>query len=123
MLKKFKKNITIGLIASFVPIVLMSFAFEKNDGCSISDKNYPQIVRTMLIMFVVLNVILLPLLSKFKIKNYFIIGAILSVVYSTTGRFSGIPQKIFKIDPNMFQLNALVLWTLYYGLVVKNLVE
>ncbi len=123
MLKKFKKNITIGLIASFVPIVLMSFAFEKNNGCSISDKNYPQMIRSLIIMFVVLNVVLLPLLSKLNIKNYYIIGAILSVVYSSTGRFSGIPQKIFKIDPNMFQLNALVLWTLYYGLLIKNLVD
>ena len=123
MLKKIKKNIVIGLIASFVPIVLMSFAFEKNDGCSISDKNYPQMVRSLIVMFVVLNVVLIPLLSKLKIKNYYIIGAILSVVYSSIGRFSGVPQNILKIDPNIFQLNALVLWTLYYGLFIKNLVE
>ena len=123
MLKKFKKNIIIGIIASFVPIILLSFTFDKNDGCSISGYNYPQIVITMPIMFIVLNVILIPLLSKLKIENYYMVGAILSVVYSSIGRFSGIPQNILKMDPNIFQLSALVLWTLYYGLFIGNLVE
>jgi len=118
-----KKNIIIGLVASFVPLMLMSFTFDKNKTCYIDGFNYLKIVKQMPIMFVIINIILLPLLSKLNIKNYYIIGAILSVVYSSIGRYNQIPQNLFKMDPNIFQLKAVVLWTLFYGLFIDNLVN
>ena len=74
-------------------------------------------------MFIVVNVILLPLFSKLNIQNYYIIGAILSLLYSSTARYLGSPQNLLKINPNTFQLKALVIWTLYYGLIIGNLVD
>ncbi len=116
----FKKSIIVGLIASFVPIYMMSYQFK---DCVKNGYNYPQTVRMLPIMFIILNIILLPLLNKFfNIKNYFIIGAIMSIIYSTIGRLQGVPQKLFNMNPNLFQLSALVIWTLFYGLVIKNLI-
>ncbi len=118
-----KKNIIIGIIASLVPIVIMSLVLDKT--CSISNYNfnYPKTIRMLLVMFVIINVTLLPLLSKLNINNYYIIGAILSLIYSSIGRYYKAPQKILKIDPNQYQFNALILWTLYYGLFINNLVN
>lgn len=118
----FKKNIVIGIISSFVPIILLSYAFGKNNGCNILNFKYPQMVRMLLIMFIIINVLAFPLFKKLNIKNYFIIGAILSVIYSSIGRFSGVPQQLLKMNPNKFQFNALILWTLFYGLIIKYLV-
>ena len=115
------KNIIIGIIASLVPLVIMSFVVDKKD--SMSNFNYLKNIIMFIVMFVVLNVTLLPLLSKLNINNYYIIGAILSLVYSSIGRYYKSPQKIFKINPNLYQFSALILWTLYYGLFINNLVN
>lgn len=118
-----KKNIIIGLLASFVPMVLLSNAFNKKGTHIIGKHNMFGNFIYLPIMFAVINIIMLPILSYFNIKNYFLIGAILSVIYSSIGRFTGIPQQVFNTDPNMFQFNAVALWALYYGIVIRWLIK
>lgn len=68
--------------------------------------------------FAVANVVLLPLLFKMGIRNYFLIGAILSLVYSSVGRFIfKVPQETLCTSPLLFQLQALVIWTIVYGII------
>ena len=116
-----KKDVVFGLLAAYVPIILLSNGFGKN--CVVDNLVYTDMIKTLPILFVVVNVLGMMIMRFLGINNYFIIGAILSVVYSGIGRYAGIPQKIFKMDPNTFQQNAVVLWALFYGLVENLLIK
>ncbi len=103
-----KRDIIIGLLASLVPIYLMSTV------CQQKSLKCPQ-VGLLVVTFVLLNVILLPLLRGLGITNYIYLGMILSIVYSSIGRFVGkVNEKIFEIEGNLFQLIAVALWAIVY---------
>ena len=114
----FKRNIIIGLLASFVPLYLISIEFKNN--CNKNNINFPQLVRSIPISFAIINIILIPFLNFLGIYNWFLIGAVLSIVYSSMGRFiSKIPQKIFEMEnENYFHIYAFFIWTLFYGFFI-----
>ncbi len=122
MINTIKRNLIIGLLASFVPIYMTSYKFINN--CTKNGINYPQLVRNTPIIFAILNIILIPLFNYFNINNWFIIGAIFSIIYSSMGRFiSGIPTKVFELEnPNYFHLYALIIWTLFYGFFIQYII-
>ena len=118
-----KKNIIIGIIACIEPIIELSVIFNKSCSISNFDYTYPEIVRIIFVIYVGLNILLLPLLSKLNINNYYIIGAILSIIFSSIFRYYKVPQKVYNMDPNIFQIGSLLLWSLYYGIIINYLVN
>ncbi len=116
------KNLVIGLLAAFVPIYLTSYEYK--DNCIKNGINYLNIVRNTPIIFAILNIILIPLFNILGITNWYIIGALFSIIYSSMGRFiSQIPQKVFEMNnPNYFHLYALIIWTLFYGIFIQYIV-
>lgn len=106
--------ILIGILSSFVPIILISYKQGK------LVENWYKIIT----MFVLLNIIFMPLLNMLNINNMYVIGAILSIIYSSIGRFIfKVPTNIFKMeDPNYFHLYALLIWIPYYGLVINGII-
>ena len=129
-----KKSIIIGIIACIEPIIEFSLIFDKT--CSIPygrvakqanipnfNYTYPELVTIIFLIYVGLNIILLPLLSKLNINNYYIIGAILSIIFSSIFRYYNIPQQMYNIDPNIFQIGSAFFWLLYYGVVINYLVN
>jgi len=113
----------IGIIASLVPLNLIGLAKEKDPSIDI---NYYQMVRYAPIVFGIFNVIFLSIINKFFPKlNYFIVGAMAAIIISSYGRFvQNIPTKVFKMkNPNMFHVNAVITWSLFYGIVVNYLLK
>lgn len=111
-----KKKIIVGFLLSFVPIFLTSFKFDKMKK---NDVNYKNIVRFAPFLFSFLHTIFMIIFEKYKIKNWYIIGATMSIIYSSIGRFLlDFPKKIFEMqNENMFHLYALIIWTIVYGLI------
>lgn len=117
-----KVSIIIGSLASLVPIYLQSFAYD--DRCIKNGISYPNSVRSIIPTFIFINIVSLYIFRKLNIKNYFLIGAVLSVIYSSMGRYYKVPQKVFGMNPNKFQLQAIFLWSIIYGIIgflLKNI--
>lgn len=102
-------------MASSVPIFIITNKFGKK--CNIDKFNLPTIIKGIPLFFGIINAIFLPIFRKLNITNLFIIGALLSFIYSSTGRYIGIPQKILEVDPNKFQISAIFIWAIFYGIV------
>ena len=121
-----QKSVLIGTLASLVPIVVLGLPFYKAEQARKRGEqpdcaprgSYPKMVWSLPLGFALTNLALLPLLYKLGVRNYFAIGAILSVLYSSFGRFvAKVPQEVLCTNPTSFQISALVLWALVYGLI------
>ena len=67
-------------------------------------------------LFYLLNSLVFPLIVQAPLL---MIGPIMGLVYSTIARVWGSPDKIFRgVDPNRFQLNAIILWTIFFWLIL-----
>lgn len=114
------KDFVAGLIASFVPLTAMSFKFDNRD-CTKNGFSFTNAVRTIPIFFGIINVIVFYLLRLLGIRNFFLIGFIFAIIYSSFGRFvSGVPTKVFDMEnPNYFHLYAIITWGLFYGIIIQ----
>lgn len=110
------KDVTYGSLMSFVPITFLSTKFDNTH--EIEEISYTKLIRTIPITFAVIHTLFMILMRIFGINNFFIIGALISFIYSGLGRFgTGIPTKILKMkNPNMFHIGAFIVWSLVYGL-------
>ena len=115
----------IGLIASFIRIVLIGQYLEKNPDLQ-KELNYYQFVRYSPIFFGIFNIVFLFIMNNYFPKVGMWYGGILAgLLISSYGRFvQKIPTKIFKMDnPNMFHVWAAVIWCLFYGLFAQTLMN
>jgi phage shock protein PspC (stress-responsive transcriptional regulator) len=89
-------------------------------------QNHPEIakfIHFIPIIFGVLTVVIYLITDKiiktYNLQEYkFIIAGLLAgILYSSIGRYFQIPNKILKIDPNLFQLYALFVWILFFYIV------
>ena len=110
----------IGIIASLVPIYLIGIAKENDENI---DLNYFQFVRWAPLFFGIFNIILLFIMNIIGLNNCWIIGIIAGTIISSVDRFiQKIPTKVFKMgNPNLFHIYAIIVWGLFYGLIVKNI--
>lgn len=118
---KYVSNLVLGLIASFVPIIMIGYQIERDDSIEF---DYINFVRNAPIFFAIFNLIYIYIIDNYtNIDNYFIIGAIAGLIISSFGRFiMDIPTKVFKLpDPNMFHIYGMVTWSLFYGVIFKYL--
>jgi hypothetical protein len=116
-MNNFIKDLVFGMLSAYVPLNMMSSQFGVN-----STKNgfsYTNAIRFFPILYGVINAGLMPLMRHLRINNYFIIGFIFAIVYSSFGRFMAeIPQRVFEMeDVNRFHLQSVVTWGLFYGIV------
>ena len=90
-MNNFIKDLAFGMLSAYVPLNMMSSQFGVN-----STKNgfsYTNAIRFFPILFGVVNAGLMPMMRHMRINNYFIIGFIFAIVYSSFGRFMvEIPQ-------------------------------
>ncbi len=102
------QDLVTGLLASLVPIYLMSKVCQEKE---LKCPNVGQII----LLFTVSNIILLPLFRFVGITSPIFTGVILGIVYSSIGRFIGrVPQTVFEMNPNLFQVYAVILWPIVY---------
>ena len=112
--------IIIGLIASLIPITLISREVNK------SGVNFDihQIIKYGPLFFVIFNVFYLSITNvilKNTLLNNVSVGVIAGIIISSYGRFiQNIPTKVFKMkDPNMFHIYAMIFWGVYYGVMLS----
>ena len=118
MYEKFVPYFIIGIIATFVPLNLIGAKMREDPTISYK---YINLVKYGPIMFGLFNVALFYVTHKLNINNFWIIGVIASIFISSYGRFvQEIPTKVFKMkNPNMFHVQALLVWCLFYGIVAQ----
>lgn len=116
-MSNFIKDLVFGMLSALVPLNSMSKFFDIN-----STKNgfsYTNAVKYYPILFALTNAGLMPLMRHYHINNFFIIGFIFALIYSTVGRFRAeIPQRVYELkDVNNFHLQSLGVWGLFYGII------
>ncbi len=106
-----------GLILAYVPIISMSYYFDKETVKN--EFSYTNMIRSVPIIFLILNILSMAIFRTLNINNMFIIGIIMSIIYSSIGRFMfNIPTRVFDMNnPNMFHIYALITWSLVYGII------
>ncbi len=120
MYKNLVKYFVYGLLATYVPLNLMGTHFHQANVFTKNNFPFINIIRYTPIIFGIINVIVFSILHWIGIKNFFLIGAIFSLIYSSMGRWiSEVPQRVFEMDPNQFQLQALIVWVLFYGIFIQ----
>ncbi len=116
------KDFLIGTFTSFVPLYLMSYQFDDKD-CIKNAFSFPNAVRTLPIFFGISGVVAFYLFRLLGIHNFFLIGVIFAIYYSSIGRFyANIPTRVFELEnPNMFHVYAVIIWGLFFGFIVRFL--
>ena len=114
---KIYTDFLMGMLMAYVPIWILSYYFHNKS--QIADINYSEFIISTPLIFGLINIIFLPIFRSLEINNFYLIGAIMSIVYSGIGRFYlNITDKVFQMNnPNMFHLYALVIWTVVYGII------
>jgi phage shock protein PspC (stress-responsive transcriptional regulator) len=106
----------LGYFSSIIP----SFILTQNI------KNHPEIIKFIHyipLIFGILTIIIYMIADKiaesYDIQEYkyIIAGLLAGIIYSSIGRYFQIPNKILKINPNLFQLYALFVWTGFFYIV------
>lgn len=107
--------IIVGLLASFIPINIIGI----NNNVKLR-----HLVLYTPIGLAIFNLLYLSIITKFT-DNYWFIGFLASIFISSFGRFiMRIPQDILEMqNPNMFHLYALIIWSLYYGIIGKFIIS
>lgn len=105
----------VGLLSSVLPLIIVYCYLHNDSKYFDSIKYYP-------ILYALFNMVLLYSIEQFyPDMNMFVVGALAGVLLTSYDRFvTRIPAMIGMKDPSLYHLYMIPVWSLWYGIVVKN---
>jgi hypothetical protein len=121
MQHRFIKPIIIGLLASLIPIIIISYSIKKDNEINNQKyKNFDNLffVQTI-IFFVLFNSIFIPAIENSDYNEFYYKGLIAGLLISSFGRFvMNIPTIVLKMgNPNWFHVYAIITWSIFYEII------
>ena len=126
MLSLLFKDVILGLLGGYVPILAMGKHFKKAGTCFKNGVSFFNVAQFNPFIFAILFPILMTILRYFNISNntsnnisnnYILMGIIFGVVISSIGRFIyEVPIRVFDMkNPNIFHIYGIITWTLFFN--------
>ena len=124
--KNYTLAFVIGMLSTFISLIPSVMAILKNPkkrGIAKLEKKIlwlPYFYGFVSILIIIFMHNVLPT----KLNNYWIMGAIVAILYSSMGRFGGLVTNVYEMDtPNLIHIYALMLYIPLYGIVFRTLAE
>ena len=107
------KHFVFGMLTSFVPIITLSFYHGRMIK---HDLDYALMARWSPLIFGMINMLVFVVAESYGVVDYFLIGAVMSMIYSSFARYHELPEKLLKMEnPNYYHVLSLVIWGIVYG--------
>lgn len=106
----------VGLLSSIIPIFIIYLFIRENAGAEFDTIKYYPILYALFTM-----VLLYAIEVIYPDMNMFVVGALAGLFLTSFDRFVTKVPTLIGVTPATYQLSMIVVWSLWYGFVIKNL--